>query len=1615
MTSRVEGMVARASSSFLRLACMASDSSLRISGTRALRLTGLALLAMSLPAGVRLAAQTEHVSNASRLQVNSRGLQTVQLNYTGTAQAVNALKGGGAKATTLASADFNADGARDVVAGYATKNGGVLTLLLGNPDAFAPTDPTLYDKAMRGTIADTFLPKAGVFAVPVSPDLLVTGDFNHDGRQDVLVASRGGSLYLLAGDGKGGLLAPQLVPLGGQVSAMAVTGDGHVAVTLDGRGGAKLQILAPNSQGLIGGAAYRLPAQGDSVAWGDLGGGADLAVAAGSNVVVIYNALSANPETEMVALPFQAQALVPGNFIWDRDGRTEISVLASDGGIHILQHGTLDTRPLTSADAIGRRAALRAIRRLHPDPESLGPWTVAKTLPDSGPADSTPVSPSAFNSPRLAVSPTDDLLVLDGGRSRLSILETSGKMTQSNETIPFPTAPMAALAMPQKIDAARDVVVLTSDQFEPMVIRPDVATIVNVTITADTDTHNACGLNSPITTSNLTAPISLRAAICAVNNSAAGTYTINVPAGTYSLSLNTTAGINSESSSAALQVGFISGQNISIVGTGATASATIIKQTNGIDRVIEQDEFENGNMPLSISNLTITGGNCTSSGLDCSAGGGGLLAGFIPGDSLSLNNVVVESNVAADSVDAGNQGGGVAMDGPNFTITNSTFQSNSAPSGSGNEGLGGGVVFLDDTPGSLSITNSTFSGNIAGSSSILGQGGGLDIDLNTSGDTATISGSTFTGNQALGAGGQGGGIFASGPTTVSKSRIAGNTAAGGGSGFWEQGAIPPQSGAATLINNWWGCNLGPNMTGCDTVAASTVSGDHATVNFNPWLQLGISASPTQINTGATSTLTATLNTNSNSVSGFNVPDGTPIAFSGTLGTPSPTDTTITSGTATSTFTAGNTAGAGSGKATVDNQTVSATINIVGAPLLAVSKSHTGTFTQGSTAAWTLQVSNIAGSAADGTTGAQVTLVDTLPTGYALAGSSGSGWICSGAGVTVTCNSSQMVAGAGGLFSALQLTANVPANSPTLVTNNVVVFGGGSTTQTNAGNGATAFDTANVVQVPASVTINNGGGTQSAIIGAGFGTALSVTVTDANSVVIPGYSVVFTANAGGNGQSGTFSNSTGTITVATSAAGIANAGTFTANLKTGSYTVTAAAGGAAATFNLTNLGHSSTTIASLTATTATIDVLGFGFTAPSGQLTFTDTTSGTPVAAPVTLNTATATTALTPQVTTSTGANSLPDWTTLGDVNGDGKLDLITSVYTTNSVSVQLGNGDGTFQAATTILISAGFGPAENHLVSLRGNGTLDLIVGSFNTNQIAVLLGNGNGTFQLPDFYTVGSLGNPPTSLTTGDFNHDGDLDVAVANTKDGTVSILLGNSSGVLTPFGSPISVGREPEAIRAGDFNGDGYSDLAVANYRDGTVTRLLNNQNGTFTATTMSVGSGAGSGPQALAMTGSGSSLQLAVANYLDNTVSVLKSNGDGTFGAQTIVHVGRGPDDLSFADFNGDGVEDLVVSNYLDGSVDLLLGSAGGSYTLTGPFTIGNNPYSAAVGDLDGDGTPDLVVSNCFSNNTGVLRAGTQISVPYTGLGLVPGDTLHAAYTPDGASKYGPSTSAGVTAP
>jgi hypothetical protein len=866
--------------------------------------------------------------------VNLKGARNVKVTYTGSADAVAALQSGTANPTALASADFDADGAMDVVAGYATKNGGVLAVYKGNPDAFAPTDQTLYGKAiLQGKVPPTFLPEALAFTLPESPDLLVTADFNGNGKKDVLVAARGSSnLYLLLGDGAGNLLAPQVVPLLGEVRAFDVTADGHVAVTMDGPSGSQLAILDPSSQGLASRglsvrAIYPLPAQGNSVAWGRLGGGLDVAVGAGSNVVMIYGALAAKPQTETFTLPFQVHGLALGDFIWDRDGRTEIAVLADDGSIHILQHGTLNTTPVTAAELPARRAALRGRHTkpaTAPNPTALGAWTLAKQLPYTGSAPSGPVSASAFSSPRVASSSTQDLMVLDAAASQLHILDTSGKTASPGADVSFSGTPVAALVMPNKINSDRDIVVLTSSQAAPLLVTSGASLTLNVNTTADIDSINAC------TTNTMTIPstLSLREAVCLANNFAE-TATINVPAGTYDLTSLETGELRAQTGAP---------YSLTINGTG-TASTTIIQQTDGVDRILEEDYALEGNNPMTIENVTLTGGNCTNTSTnDCDDGGGAVIAGATAGDNVTITNVVMSGNTAAATGGTDEEdGGGLNFAGPALTISNSTFSNNYA-NGSGifNDGVGGGVFFLDQgtvggtANGPLTITNSSFTNNKTNG----GGGGGLWAEVST-GDPLTITGSTFTGNTAGGGGGtyDGGAIDAeqSGLTattfTLYNSRIVGNSATGSGNGVYVVELT------ANLQNSWWGCNAGPGNTGCDTVDIESSGG------FTPWLVLIFNAFPTQVDINGTSTLSANLIQNSDGGSGFSVPNGTPVTFSGTLGTVNPTNTTLTGGSAQSVYTAGGTPGAGSGTAKVDSQTVSATINI-GAPPMITSASST---------------------------------------------------------------------------------------------------------------------------------------------------------------------------------------------------------------------------------------------------------------------------------------------------------------------------------------------------------------------------------------------------------------------------------------------------------------------------------------------------------------------------------------------------------------------------------------------------------------------------------------------------------------------------------------------------
>jgi hypothetical protein len=351
---------------------------------------------------------------------------------------------------------------------------------------------------------------------------------------------------------------------------------------------------------------------------------------------------------------------------------------------------------------------------------------------------------------------------------------------------------------------------------------------------------------------------------------------------------------------------------------------------------------------------------------------------------------------------------------------------------------------------------------------------------------------------------------------------------------------------------------------------------------------------------------------------------------------------------------------------------------------------------------------------------------------------------------------------------------------------------------------------------------------------------------------------------------------------------------------------------------------------------------------------------------------------------------------VGDFNGDGKLDLAVANKGSNNLKILLGNGDSTF-TPTSASPAAGATPYGLVVGDFNGDGKLDLAVANPGSNSVTILLGNGDGTFTPPS--ASPAAGTTPHELAVGDFNGDGKLDLAVANSGSNTVTILLGNGDGTFTPSAASPATGSLPFGIAVGDFNGDGKLDLAVTNQTDSTVTLLLGNGDGTFTPAATSPATG--SSPSGIAVgdfNGDGK-LDLAVVNSGSNTVTILLGNGDGTFTPSAASPAtGSLPFGIAVGDFNGDGKLDLAVTNQTDSTVTLLLGNGDGTFTpaASSPAT-GAQPMGVAAGNFNGDGRLGLATANGGSNNVSVLIQFPMASVtpPSLSLGNQPVGTTSGA--------------------
>jgi hypothetical protein len=390
----------------------------------------------------------------------------------------------------------------------------------------------------------------------------------------------------------------------------------------------------------------------------------------------------------------------------------------------------------------------------------------------------------------------------------------------------------------------------------------------------------------------------------------------------------------------------------------------------------------------------------------------------------------------------------------------------------------------------------------------------------------------------------------------------------------------------------------------------------------------------------------------------------------------------------------------------------------------------------------------------------------------------------------------------------------------------------------------------------------------------------------------------------------------------------------------------------------------------------------------------------------------------PQTTFNVGNN--PVALAAKDFNGDGLPDIAVANQNDNSISILLNNNKGNFSQPGTSPILLGkneTGPAAIASAVLRASTTAvptpaaDLVIANSSSNTVSVLLGNGDGTFT----EATGSpfaTGKQPSAIVIADFNGDGNLDFAVANKGDNSISVFEGDGSGGFTPFPkSPfvlpnIVAGTEtgPVAMVTANFRNRSKPDLAVVNESSNSISILLSSGDNTFDGTFSEATNSpiaVGKTPVAIAAGDfNGDAVpDLAVVNQADNSVTILLSNGDGTFSAApgSPLPTAATPAGIVVANFSNGTNNDLVVTNQGQGTLGIYVGLGLGTFAPRFELNTPAGPGAIVTADFDADNLPDVA----FTAQGSTPNQG-EVAVVLDTPGFATGAT--PTQTPYPASEY-----------
>lgn len=335
----------------------------------------------------------------------------------------------------------------------------------------------------------------------------------------------------------------------------------------------------------------------------------------------------------------------------------------------------------------------------------------------------------------------------------------------------------------------------------------------------------------------------------------------------------------------------------------------------------------------------------------------------------------------------------------------------------------------------------------------------------------------------------------------------------------------------------------------------------------------------------------------------------------------------------------------------------------------------------------------------------------------------------------------------------------------------------------------------------------------------------------------------------------------------------------------------------------------------------------------------------------------------------------------GDLDADGRPDLVTGDADGDQVAVLFGNGDGTFvQPPSLFSLEDSSGPRAIALADVDANGTLDVVVAAEVSNTVAVLLNPGDGVLGRPQSFPVGE---GPGAIAVGDVNGDGRPDLVVANNLDSTVSVLL-NQGGGRFAAGATFEVGLGPVAVTLVELNGDRHQDLLVTCIDSGealvgSVQIFRGGGDGSFVLLQELQGEMLDSPVAATVFDANGDGvLDVLVLNQDLDDVAVFTGAGDGTFAwSGANFPVGIQPNAFAAADFNGDGRFDLAVSSEFEDKVSVLLGLGDGSFAPKVDFDVAPAPFAVALADFDRDRRLDIAVTSQDAEAVSLLLNRTAL--------------------------------------